>query len=86
MPKNTPKSLTLYMTLGCHLCDEALSIVQQAAQATGQLVQIEEKDIALDDVLYEQYFDKIPVLQGTDGQQLFYPFERQAVANWLNSV
>lgn len=56
--------LTLYGTQGCHLCDEAERLLNQAKRA--RPLQWQYIDIALDDELVEKYGVKIPVLESTN--------------------
>lgn len=52
--------VTLYTKPGCHLCEDALRIVE-GLQTEFDLT-IESVDIADDRELFKRYFDKIPVL------------------------
>lgn len=62
----------LYGTLGCHLCDEAEILLQQA-QAVADF-SFEKVDIAdFPEAQMRQFADKIPVLV-TPQKTLFYPF------------
>ncbi len=64
--------LTLYGTTGCHLCDQAEALLEQAAAAR----QLEWRyvDIALDAALVEKYGRRIPVLRTPGGRELGWPF------------
>lgn len=64
--------LTLYGTLGCHLCDEAEALLRKAASAR----QLEWRyvDIADDAALIERYGERIPVLATAGGQEVGWPF------------
>lgn len=62
-------SLVLLTTQGCHLCEQALAIVQRAAPG----VTVELLDIATDDDLIESYGERIPVLRCGE-QELVWPF------------
>jgi thiol-disulfide isomerase/thioredoxin len=64
--------LMLLGTSGCHLCDQAEQLLQQAAAA--RALQWEYRDIALDEQLVERYGMKIPVLLADDGRELAWPF------------
>lgn len=64
--------LTLYGTTGCHLCDQAEALLQQAARA--RAIEWRYVDIALDDALVAQYGPRIPVLLSAGGQELGWPF------------
>lgn len=75
--------LTLYSTLGCHLCDHAKAVVAKVLAA--QSYQLHECDIAGDDALLEKYGLVIPVLQfaDNDAEQLHWPFDDGTLAKWL---
>jgi len=58
--------LMFYTTNGCHLCAQALEIMQAVNEANpdlGSIVQIELVDIAQSDMLIENYGMRIPVLE-----------------------
>jgi len=62
--------MQLMSTWGCHLCEEAQSLLRQA----GVLPQCEVVDIVDQPELFERYRIHIPVL--VDGsRELFWPFE-----------
>lgn len=67
--------VTLYGTLGCHLCEIA---EQEILNATKKKVVIENIDIADDLDLLEKYGTKIPVLD-VFGTYLFWPFTSDQV-------
>lgn len=64
--------LTLYGTVGCHLCDEAEALLQKIAGSR----QLEWRyvDIADNDALVERLGERIPVLVTVSGQELGWPF------------
>lgn len=64
--------LTLYGTQGCHLCDQAESLLRQAACA--RAIEWRYVDIALDDALVARYGTRIPVLLTAAGLELGWPF------------
>ena len=59
----------LYMTVGCHLCEEAQHLL---IGILGRPVR--EVDIADDERLLERYGVRIPVLRRADGTELDWPF------------
>lgn len=59
----------LLTTEGCHLCDQALAVIQRAAPA----LQLTLTDIAEDDDLIARYGEKIPVLRMAN-TELCWPF------------
>ncbi|UZE97571.1 glutaredoxin family protein [Alkalimarinus alittae] len=66
--------LILYSTTGCHLCEQAVEVLQVALQ--GECCMLDEIDIANDDILLEQYGVRIPVLKNPqNGKEIGWPFE-----------
>jgi hypothetical protein len=64
--------LTLYHTVGCHLCEEAEALVL-ACVANPDCMK--KTDIAEDDALLARYGLSIPVLRNHDsGRELNWPF------------
>lgn len=72
MPIKTKKRVVLYGTLGCHLCDNAQKVLQQA-QCVIPLIW-HTVDIALDQNLMTQYALSIPIIKLETGQLLKWPF------------
>ncbi|NOH54203.1 glutaredoxin family protein [Vibrio coralliilyticus] len=70
--------ITLYSTEGCHLCEMAFELCQQANIAE----KVEVVDIAFDDGLFSRYGVTIPVLN-VSGEELNWPFDLQELQNWL---
>lgn len=64
--------LTLLGTRGCHLCDQAELLLQQAGAA--RALSWQYCDIALDEDLVVRYGSRIPVLLAADGRELCWPF------------
>jgi glutaredoxin len=76
--------VTLYGKPGCHLCDDARTVVQQAL--AGRDAELEEVDVTLDPVLERRYGERIPVL-AVDGEELFqYVVDARALAERLDRV
>jgi hypothetical protein len=75
--------LHLYTTSGCHLCEEAESLLRH--QLTGFTLQPVE--IADSVTLVEQYGLRIPVIavQGIPGAELDWPFRAEDVADFLDA-
>jgi len=71
------KPLTLYTTLGCHLCEHAEAILD-AAQCTYVGV-----DIAEDLALLERYGVRIPVVKDGNGRELGWPFDTAQLTAFL---
>ena len=83
------KTLYLYTTLGCHLCEQALAIVQpiltevafikDEAGITLELVEISEQE-----ALVAKYGIRIPVIRLSDkDEDLGWPFDVGAVKHYL---
>lgn len=65
------QKLALYTTLGCHLCDDARTLLFAFLGA----VPLEEIEISGNDVLLERYGERIPVVARRDtGAELDWPF------------
>ena len=62
-------TITLYTTLGCHLCDQARELLMMVNPD----LQIEFVDVAEDDALIARYGERIPVLS-REGRELAWPF------------
>ena len=60
--------VTLYGKPGCHLCDEALAVVE--AVRAGRGFELEQVDITLDPRLHARYGERIPVV-AVEGEELF---------------
>jgi glutaredoxin len=68
---------TLYTTSGCHLCEIALEYLN----AIG--VTVDAVEIADDTDLMERYGVTIPVVARTDGTELNWPFDIDALRHFL---
>jgi hypothetical protein len=70
----TTQALMLYTRDGCHLCEQAMTLLDQAGIAWRPV------DIDDDPALAEKYGLRIPVLRRPDtGNELYYPFDESAV-------
>ncbi len=66
--------LALYTTSGCHLCEQAEALLEQAGLAFSRV------DIADDAILLERYGIRIPVVRRLDtGQELDWPIDAAAL-------
>ncbi|MGQ4877548.1 glutaredoxin family protein [Billgrantia sp. LNSP4103-1] len=74
--------LTLYTTLGCHLCEqlEALLAVLHAGE-----YRLEKVEISEDEALMARYGVRIPVLVDARGNELDMGFEPARLAAWLEA-
>ncbi|WP_282177354.1 glutaredoxin family protein [Vibrio nereis] len=71
--------ITLYSTEGCHLCEMAFELCQQAGIAE----KVDIVDITFDDELFSRYGVTIPVLD-FQGNEINWPFDLQELQHWLN--
>jgi hypothetical protein len=70
--------LVLYGTSSCHLCEEAEAVLHQAGISFLKL------DIVEDDVLFEKYSLRIPVLKRLDnGDEIDWRFDTASVLRFL---
>ena len=77
------RRVVLYGKPGCHLCDEARSVV--AAVRAQQPFDLEEVDVSTDPELHRRYGERIPVL-ALDGDELFeFHVEADELARRLQS-
>ena len=75
------KTLTLYSTSHCHLCEVALSLLM----SFGDDIALEIIDIAEDEKLLDTYSLRIPVLQRQDTKaELNWPFVLDDIQKFLN--
>ncbi len=75
------KQLILYSTVGCHLCEQALELVEPLLE--GQY-QITEVDISESDDLISRYGIRIPVIARADNQsEIGWPFDQQQFLEFL---
>lgn len=64
--------LMLYVTAGCHLCQEALAVLAQAGLADD----VQAVEIGYDAALADRYGWRIPVLRiEPDGVEIDWPFD-----------
>jgi glutaredoxin len=70
------KTLTLYSKPDCHLCEDAVAVLEGLrSQLDFELVEL---DITADDALHRAYFERIPVLE-LDGEELCEFFVDEAL-------
>ncbi|CAM4408821.1 glutaredoxin family protein [Vibrio astriarenae] len=72
--------LKLFSTEGCHLCEQAFSLLKDA----GLDGSVDIIDIAFDDTLFLRYGVTIPVLNFNDNE-LNWPFDAAGLAQWLTA-
>ena len=77
-------TVTLYGKPGCHLCDEARTVVERVRAKRS--FDLREVDVSLDPVLYREYGERIPVL-ALDGEELFeFYVEEEVLVERLDRV
>ena len=78
------KTLYLYTTLGCHLCEQAKQLAWPVLAHYG--FRLEEVEIADDEALMSRYAIRIPVVaRADDGSELGWPFDQQALSDLLSA-
>ncbi|MRI34155.1 glutaredoxin family protein [Endozoicomonas sp. OPT23] len=78
-------SFSFYTTAGCHLCDDAeslLKVLGQHPQLANQF-QYHPVEISDTDELIEAYGVRIPVLANRQGEELGWPFSIEELGQWL---
>ena len=78
------KVFRLYGTTGCHLCEQAASMIKSQLEAIDN-IDVDEVDISDSDALFERYGVLIPVLQHPDGREIHWPFSPQPLLVFLQS-
>jgi hypothetical protein len=73
--------ITLIGKPGCHLCDEARTVVERVARDAG--VDWSELSILDDPVLAEQYWEQIPVVLVDGAQHTFWRVDEQRLRRAL---
>jgi len=76
--------IRLYSTLGCHLCDEAVSIVQ-LLQGQGLDILLEQIEISDSESLIKRYGIKVPVIAREDNEEIDWPFSVNELYDFLNT-
>lgn len=79
--------LTLYGTLGCHLCEEAEALLAEALHRQVQSIDLVSVDIADHDEWMARYGMRIPVLRhASSGLELDWPFGEADLDSFLASA
>jgi hypothetical protein len=68
------KTVTLYGRPGCHLCDEALAVIQNVQSRVPFVLR--QVDITTDDQLHKRYLERIPVVKVDDEYQFELEVDR----------
>ncbi len=78
------KTLYLYTTLGCHLCEQAKQVAWPVLSEFDYRLQ--EVEIADDNDLVERFGVRIPVVAVEQDQQgLGWPFDEQGLRTYLDN-
>ena len=85
------KRLILFSTAACHLCEQALELLQPFLQGGEQQHRqgswsLSEVDISESDDLFQRYGLIIPVLHhAASGNELHWPFDADSVQRFLEA-
>ncbi|MEJ6612847.1 MAG: glutaredoxin family protein [Porticoccus sp.] len=66
------KIFTLYVGFHCHLCEQAKSLIADSLSDTGWV--FHEINITDNELLYEKYRLRIPVIVSPQGEEKEWPF------------
>ena len=77
-------NIRLYTTLGCHLCDEAMSMVH-LLHGQGIDIVLEEIEISDSDSLIKRYGIRVPVIAREDDEEIDWPFSANELVSFLNT-
>jgi len=77
----SPRVLTLYTGVGCHLCEKGQAVAESVAAANGWI--LEKISITGDEGLTAIYGLRIPVLRTPSGAELGWPFSPGQVRRLL---
>ncbi|MBA59793.1 MAG: hypothetical protein CMQ40_11585 [Gammaproteobacteria bacterium] len=69
--------VNLYTTSGCHLCELAITLLEDMVRA-GEIMEIKEIEIANSEILIQEYGTRIPVV-AIHEEELDWPFEIPAL-------
>ena len=75
------KRVTLYGKPGCHLCDEALAMLQRLERRYP--MEIQKVDITQDPTLFRRYDIRIPVVVVDGGDEMEAPITEQELRRSL---
>jgi hypothetical protein len=78
-------NLVLFSTTACHLCEQALALLQPCLQQGGQgRWRLREVDISDSEDLFQRYGLIIPVLRHeASGKELNWPFDADSISRFL---
>ncbi|MGW5636378.1 glutaredoxin family protein [Streptomyces sp. NPDC003832] len=76
--------VTLIRKPGCHLCDDAQSVIEKVCADLG--VPWEQKDISQDPQLHDQYWEQIPVVLVDGEQHTFWRVDERRLRSALSGT
>lgn len=76
------QALTLYSSIGCHLCEEARAMLQHIIEHHQLSAEINEVDVLSDDDIETRYAHHIPVV-AINGVEMGYPFTLPELEKWV---
>ena len=85
-------SLTLLTKPGCHLCEEAKTVVDSAINkfksehSSENPIELTEVNILEDQALLEQYVEEIPVLQINGATHAYWKIDSERLIAALNEL
>jgi glutaredoxin len=89
---SNPISLTLFTKHGCHLCEEAKSVVETAIDkfkseySPAKPIELIEVNILEDQALLEKYGEEIPVLQINGATHAYWRIDSERLITALNEL
>ena len=84
--------LTLFTKPGCHLCEEAKTVVDSAIEqfksehSLEEPIELTEVNILEDQALLEQYGEEIPVLQINGATHAYWRIDAERLMTALNEL
>jgi glutaredoxin len=85
-------SLTLLIKPGCHLCEDAREVVNQAieefskARSTTTQIEFQELNILEDETLLQKHAEEIPVLQINGATHAYWRIEKERLIKALSKL
>ncbi len=74
----------LYSADGCHLCDDALTVI---GAVLGEIDSVDVVNIRDDEALIEKYGLRIPVIRKAESEdELGWPFAEDDLRDWMGEV
>ena len=75
--------IRVYTTLGCHLCEEAMSLLAQV-RGGDMNIEVEEIEIADSDEMINRYGVRVPVIAREDDEEIDWPFNINKLESFLD--